>query len=68
MVISDYIQRVPALRAFWDLDKTVLHEICVGGIVQENPPLAHTYSRVQNSIENFVFSTYMAILTQVWQP
>ena len=25
------IQRVPALRAFWDLEKTVLHEICVSG-------------------------------------
>ena len=27
------IQRVPALRTFWDLEKTVLHEICVSGTV-----------------------------------
>ena len=27
------IQRVPALRAFWDLEKTVLHEIRVSGTV-----------------------------------
>ena len=27
------VQRVPALRAFWDLEKTVLHEICVSGTV-----------------------------------
>ena len=25
------IQRVPALRAFWDFEKTVSHEICVSG-------------------------------------
>ena len=25
------IQRVPALRAFWDFEKTVLHEIRVSG-------------------------------------
>ena len=28
-----YAQRVPALRAFWDLGKTVLHEIRVSGTV-----------------------------------
>ena len=27
------VQRVPALRAFWDLEKTVLHEIRVSGTV-----------------------------------
>ena len=27
------LQRVPALRAFWDLEKTVLHEIRVSGTV-----------------------------------
>ena len=30
---SDILQRVPALRAFWDLEKTVLHEIRVSGTV-----------------------------------
>ena len=29
-----HIQRVPALRGFWDLNKTVLHEICVSGTVR----------------------------------
>jgi hypothetical protein len=29
----NYVQRVPALRAFWDLEKTVLHEIRVSGTV-----------------------------------
>ena len=27
------VQRVPALRAFWDLEKTVLHQIRVSGTV-----------------------------------
>ena len=40
------LQRVPTLRAFWDLEKTVLHEICVsvtvGPYQRENPPIAHT--------------------------
>ena len=27
------VQRVPALRAFWDFEKTVLHEIRVSGTV-----------------------------------
>ena len=30
---SNRIQRVPALRAFWDLEKTVLHEIRASGTV-----------------------------------
>ena len=29
----DIVQRVPALRTFWDLEKTVLHEIRVSGTV-----------------------------------
>ena len=32
------LQRVPSLRAFWDLEKNVLLEICVSGPVA-NPPL-----------------------------
>ena len=31
---SAYIQKVPTLRAFWDLEKTTLHEIRVSGTVQ----------------------------------
>ena len=37
-IISELeIQRVPALRVFWDLEKTVLHEIHVGGTVLWSP-------------------------------
>jgi hypothetical protein len=35
-----YIQRVPALRTFWDLEKTVLHEIRVSGTVLHSPTTA----------------------------
>ena len=31
--IDGFLQRVPTLRAFWDLEKTVLHEIRVSGTV-----------------------------------
>ena len=34
---SAYIQKVPTLRAFWDLEKTTLHEIRVSGTVQWSP-------------------------------
>ena len=27
------LQRVPALRTFWDLEKTMLHEISISGTV-----------------------------------
>ena len=30
---SVYVQRVPALRVFWDLEKSVLHETRVSGTV-----------------------------------
>ena len=36
------IQRVPALRAFWDLEKTVLHEIRVSGTVLWSPTNANS--------------------------
>ena len=36
------IQRVPALRAFWDLEKTVLHETRVSGTVLWSPVLVET--------------------------
>ena len=31
------VQRVPALRVFWDLEKTVLHETRVSGTVLWSP-------------------------------
>ena len=36
------LQRVPALRVFWDLEKTVLHEICVSGTVLWSPTNANS--------------------------
>ena len=39
---NKYIQRVPALRGFWDLEKTVLHEIRVSGTVLWSPTNANS--------------------------
>ena len=36
------LQRVPALRGFWDLEKTVLHEIRVSGTVLWSPTNANS--------------------------
>ena len=36
------IQRVPALRVFWDLEKTVLHETRVSGTVLWSPTNANS--------------------------
>ena len=35
--LSKHIKRVPALHAFWDLEKTVLHETRVSGTVMWSP-------------------------------
>ena len=40
--LSFAVQRVPALRAFWDLEKTVLHEIHVSGTVLWSPTNANS--------------------------
>ena len=47
------ILRVPTLRAFWDLEKTVLHEICVSGTVLWSPTNAN-------------YPTYMYISQKPW--
>ena len=39
--LSD-VQRVPALCAFWDLEKTVLHETRVSGTVLWSPTNANS--------------------------
>ena len=36
------VQRVPALRVFWDLEKNVLHEIRVSGTVLWSPTNANS--------------------------
>ena len=43
------LQRVPTLRAFWDLEKTVLHEIPVSGTV-----VTHWSATVMNPLRNIV--------------
>ena len=37
-----HLQRVPVLRAFWDLEKTVLHEIRVSGTLLWSPTNANS--------------------------
>ena len=41
MVVKE-VQRVPALRVFWDLEKTMLHEIRVSGTVLWSPTNANS--------------------------
>ena len=45
-------QRVPTLRAFWDLEKTVLREIRVGGTVLWSPTNANspTYTYISQKM------------------
>ena len=41
---SDILQLVPALRPFWDLEKTVLHEIRVSGtVISTNEKIPHLH-------------------------
>ena len=45
------LQRVPALRVFWDLEKTVLHETRVSGTVLWSPTSANspTYTYISQN-------------------
>ena len=43
---SNRIQRVPALRAFWDLEKTVLHEIRVSVLWSPTNANSPTYTYI----------------------
>ena len=49
-----FIQRVPTLLAFWDLEKTLLHEIRVSGTVLWSPTNANS-------------TTYTYISQKPWQ-
>ena len=56
------IQRVPALRVFWDLEKTVLHEIRVSGTVlwsstNANSPHLHVHKPTIVLVETVVVET-----------
>ena len=39
---KEHLQRVPALRVFWDLEKTVLHESRVSGTILWYPTNANS--------------------------
>ena len=41
-MLQKTVQRVPALRAFWDLEKTMLHETRVSGTVLWFPTNANS--------------------------
>ena len=65
-----HVQRVPALHGFWDLEKTVLHEICVSGtvggalIAQKSPPC--TYIREHSHMTSDVFGAFLTyVLTLI---
>ena len=52
------LQKVPSLRAFWDLEKNVLLEICVSGPDAKIPHL-HVYkpkSKIRGSGSDFCVS------------
>ena len=57
-----YVQRVPALRVFWDLEKTVLHETRVSGTVLWSPTNANspTYTYVHKP-KNVLVETVLVI-------
>ena len=62
----DGIQRVPALLAFWDLEKTVLHEICVNGTVGGPPtnakiPHLHVHKPKTTVVGSAVVKTMLVI-------
>ena len=56
------IQRVPALRAFWDLENTVLHEICVSGTVVG--PLLTQKSPTFKYIKTVLVETVLVVFIQ----
>ena len=48
------VQRVPALRAFWDLEKTVLHEIRVSwtvGVFPTSVKIPHLHVHKPKALE-----------------
>ena len=54
------LQRVPALRAFWDFEKTVLHEIHDGGTNAKIPHL-HVHKPKTVVVETVVVETVLVI-------
>ena len=62
-----YIQKVPTLRAFWDLGKTVLHEIHVSGTVHWSPTNANSPTYTYTS-QTMVVETVLVIFVLVGDP
>ena len=52
---------VPVLRAFWDLEKTMLHEICVPGTVLWSPTNAKTSTCTYISQKTRVVETMLVV-------
>ena len=55
------LQRVPALRAFWDLEKTVLHETRVSETVLWSPTNANSPTYTYISPKTVVVETVLVI-------
>ena len=55
------VQRVPALRVFWDLEKTVLHETRVSGTVLWSPTNANSPTYTYISKKNVLVETVLVI-------
>ena len=52
---------VPALRVFWDLEKTVLHETRVSGTVLWSPTNANSPTYTYISQKNVLVETVLVI-------
>ena len=55
------VQRVPVLRAFWDLEKNVLHEIRVSGTVLWSPTNAKISTCTYISQKTVVVETELVV-------
>ena len=62
------IQRVPALHAFWDFEKTVFHEIRVGGIIVNPPSNAKIPHLHVHKPKTVVLETVLVIFVKMGDP
>ena len=69
---KSYIQRVPTLREFWDLEKTVLHEIRVSGTVLWSPTNANSptymYISQNRTVNIYMYKTIEARVNTIAIP
>ena len=59
------LQRVPALRGFWDLEKNVLHEIRVSGTVLQSPTTAKIPHLHVHKPKTMVVETVLVVFVHV---